>query len=417
MGQVNTPFLVGAGKVDITPPLNVGILMSSMERAWAPFESVRTPLFARAVTIAHDDRRVALISLELLGLSELSVGGYAGFKERIAAATEHAISADNIVLTSTHTHSAPSSLGLTDLYRTPQFRAWFDALVQAIAAALRQAVAAETPCRLATGQVEVDGLATYRRIRTVDGVVLNNVPPPPEKVISSAGPVDKSVRVAALLDARDRPVALLVNAACHPVYEMCIPRVSGDYPGEMSRSLESSHPGATALFLNGAAGNINPPSVSSGAGEAIRHGERLAAAVDGLLGNLRPVAGDALRLARRRLQLPARTVAGDPSPEPLPAEIAALRLGDAAFLFLPGEPFVETGLALYEASPFHDTFIVGYAEDWIGYIPTDQALDEGGYETGPGAWSRVGYGGEGMVRQAGIDLLTLKDARAALANT
>jgi hypothetical protein len=80
-------------------------------------------------------------------------------------------------------------------------------------------------------------------------------------------------------------------------------------------------------------------------------------------------------------------------------------LGNAAFVFLPGEPFVETGLALYAASPCVFTVVAGYAEDWIGYLPTDEAFDEGGYEIGPGAWSVMGRGGEAMVRAAGIEIL------------
>ena len=52
-----------------------------------------------------------------------------------------------------------------------------------------------------------------------------------------------------------------------------------------------------------------------------------------------------------------------------------------AFAFLPGEPFVETALSVREGSPFASTAVVGYAEDYIGYVPTDAAFVEGGYET------------------------------------
>jgi hypothetical protein len=74
-------------------------------------------------------------------------------------------------------------------------------------------------------------------------------------------------------------------------------------------------------------------------------------------------------------------------------------------VFLPGEPFVEIALAIREASPLEFTAVAGYAESYIGYIPTDRAFRNGGYEIGPGAWSRVAPGSEAIVRREAIELL------------
>jgi len=90
---------------------------------------------------------------------------------------------------------------------------------------------------------------------------------------------------------------------------------------------------------------------------------------------------------------------------PVPAEIAALTIGETAFLFLPGEPFVETGLTIRRQSPFRILFSVGYAGSTVGYIPTNQAFDEGGYEIGPGKWSYLACGCELMLRRSAIALL------------
>jgi hypothetical protein len=87
------------------------------------------------------------------------------------------------------------------------------------------------------------------------------------------------------------------------------------------------------------------------------------------------------------------------------ARIGALRLGSAAMVFLPGEPFVEIALAIRQGSPFDFTAVVGYAESYVGYLPTDQAFKNGGYETHPGRWSRVAPGSEQVVRQQAIELL------------
>jgi hypothetical protein len=124
-----------------------------------------------------------------------------------------------------------------------------------------------------------------------------------------------------------------------------------------------------------------------------------------MLGNLPAIKTDQLALRWKAIQLPARTVAGAPDPNGLETRIGALRIGEAAFVFLPGEPFVEIALAIREASPWKFTAVIGYADDYIGYIPTDRAFRNGGYETGPGRWSRVAAGSEPIVRENAIQLI------------
>ncbi|HZP82242.1 MAG TPA: neutral/alkaline non-lysosomal ceramidase N-terminal domain-containing protein [Chthonomonadaceae bacterium] len=394
------PWRVGAGMTDITPPLEVGILMSSLERRWEPFEGVRRPLHARAVVMQRGSRRVALVALDLLGVSGKAFGGRARFKNRIVTASGNTVRPGNLLLAATHSHSAPETLALTDLCHTAAFQAWVETLAERIGQAVREAAASARPCRLAVGTGTAPGHGVYRRIHTTQGILLNHPPIPPEIILSQEGPTDDSVNVAAFLDEAGQPVALLVNATCHPVHEMCLPQISPDYPGEMSIELEHRTPGTVALFLNGAAGNINPPTVSGGPADSVRHGHRLAETVIQTLHHLRPVEGTEFVLKRQAVRLPGRTPTGRPTATPLHTEVAALRLGEAGFVFLPGEPFVETGLAVRASSPYPFTAIVGYAEDSIGYIPTDTAFAEGGYETGPGLWAKVGPGSEPIYRDS-----------------
>jgi neutral ceramidase len=406
------PLLVGGGAADITPPREVGILMSAADRRWEPFEGVRKPLHARAVVLGRGEHRVGLVSLDLLGLCGRAVGGMRAFKRRAVACSDRAVRASHLILTATHTHSAPDSLALTDLHHTEAFKQWADFLAAQIGAALRRAADSMCPCRLAVGIARAEGLAIHRRIKTKRGVVLSHPEPPPDIVLSREGPVDDTVHVAGFIDASQAPRAIVVNAVCHPVHEMCIPLASPDYPGEMGARLERLHPGTTVLYFNGAGGNINPPTVSGGAGKAERHGRELAGIVEAALPTLRPVQGEDLGLLRRTVALPARTRRGLPGRRPLRAELTALRVGSAAFLFLPGEPFVEIGLAIRRSSPFGFTAVAGYAEDYIGYLPTDSAFEEGGYELGPGGWARAGRGSEKIIVRESLTLLRhLSDRR------
>jgi hypothetical protein len=91
--------------------------------------------------------------------------------------------------------------------------------------------------------------------------------------------------------------------------------------------------------------------------------------------------------------------------ERLNTEIVGFHVGSMAFVFLPGEPFVETALGIRARSPFEVTAIVGYAEDYIGYVPTDPSFVEGGYETVFGGWSVLAPGSEPALGEATIALL------------
>jgi neutral ceramidase len=400
----STQLLAGAGRAEITPPLKAGLLMSSIERRWEPFRGVRLPLHARAVAIQQPGISVVLVSLDVLGLAGQALGGWSRFKQRVCAAANELVKADNLILVATHTHSAPESLGLTDISKEAAFRKWVELLIRQVGAAIRHAFKTLRSCRIEVASAEAS-LSIYRRILTTHGVVLSNLTPEPSTIIPRKMPVDDQVNVATFIDSSETIVAMLVNATCHPVHEMCIPLVSPDYPGEMAVALERRHAGATVLFFNGAAGNINPPTACGGPGNARHHGLALAFVVEEALRNaFRPDATE-LSLRRCSVLLPARLADGRPAKRPMRAEIAALRIGETAFLFLPGEPFVETGLAIRRQSPFQHLFIIGYAGNTVGYVPTDDAFDEGGYEIGPGRWSYLAHGSEPTLRKTAITLL------------
>jgi neutral ceramidase len=298
------PYLVGAASVDITPPLEVGLLMSSVEGRWAPFEGTRLPLMARALFLTHGDTQAALVSLDLLGLESTSVGGFDRFKERIVAAADFVVRADELLITSTHTHTAPESIGLTDLCETQAFQDWIEALARSIGQAIRRAARHAVPAQLALGMARAPELCLHRRIRTRRGILLSHPMPPADIILPGTGPVDDSVNVALFLGADARPVGIVVNATCHPVHEMCLPFISPDYPGELCNLL-AGELGCEALFLNGAAGNINPPTVSDGPAAAQAHAARLHRAVLEAMQNTPATAPADARTARTRRGGPA----------------------------------------------------------------------------------------------------------------
>ncbi len=406
-------LLAGAARQDITPPLEVGLLMSSVDGRWAPFEDIRLPLYARAIVLqdpsqegATGRRRIAMVSLDLLTLSGKALGGFNEFKFRISSAAGNSVLPEDIVLACTHTHTAPESGAITDLYRTEGFSEWINLLVERIGRAIGDAAANMTPCRVSYGASTAPGLGIHRRYKTANGIMMSHPEPPAEIVISRDGAVDDSVNVLSFRDEANRLMAVLVNATCHPVYEMCAPRVSPDYPGELTAAIEEEHPGSIALFFNGAAGNINPKYVSAGPVAAREHAARLMLSVEDALNESHGMPSATLAMRRQEFSLPSRLPDGRDVGIEVPAHVTGVRIGRAALVFLPGEPFVETGLALKKSSPLEFTFVVGFSEETVGYVPTEEAFEEGGYEVGFGSWSLLSRGSERILRLRAGQLLS-----------
>jgi neutral ceramidase len=394
----------GAAVIDITPPLDVGLLTSSVRGEWKPFQSARTPLKARALVLELGEQRVALLSLDLLGLSNVAVGNWLRFKRALARGTLGLFHPDNIVVTCTHTHNAPESAAVTDLHRTPQFRAWLKDLRKNLSQVLLDSQAAARECAVSLATTELNNFSLNRRIPTEAGIVMSDLLQPIASELFRREPIDRRVRTLQFNGLDGSSIATVVHAVCHPVHEMCLPHISWDFSGEMCRALEEQPDVGTALFFNGAAGDVNPPTVSEGAKAAVRHGRALAEAVALSLQQRQTVRTKQLQFHRRITHLPMRSLKGRPILRTRIAYLSALRLGDLAIVFVPGEIFSQTGLAIEEASPFRNTLVVGFSESSIGYVPPRHLFQEGGYEIGPGKWSFLKEDAESMLRKE-IDLL------------
>jgi hypothetical protein len=89
------------------------------------------------------------------------------------------------------------------------------------------------------------------------------------------------------------------------------------------------------------------------------------------------------------------------------AEVMALRIGSVGIVGLPGEGFCEMGLAIKQASPAKHTIVIELANDAVGYLPTREAYDQGGYEVTPGATLYAPGCGERLVESASRQLKDL----------
>ena len=166
---------------------------------------------------------------------------------------------------------------------------------------------------------------------------------------------------------------------------------------------------------NGCCGNINPNDYFTGTRRNhLQIGALLADATDAAWPNLKPLKTFAPRIASTRVMLNRRSYSEaeiakakdiatrmvtknlgtvtmaeavciletiSKQNEPLSVEVQAIAFSDdAAIVALPGEIFVELGLALKKQSPFKHTMIAELANGSIGYIPDSRAYPQGNYE-------------------------------------
>jgi neutral ceramidase len=265
-------------------------------------------------------------------------------------------------------------------------------------------------------------LGVNRRLPALDGIRLAPNP---------AGHVDPEVLVLRFRPARDGaaggseppPIATLVNYACHPSsLGATAQSISSDFVGAMRRRSEQRDGGLT-LFLQGAAGDIDPLSkgadwsIPDAAGELLAGDVALASRQEGLVtGPLmssraviavpRGGAQSAVAIEAELLDLEgrmaalaqeddggrwwleikisesiAKLVALRAGLEPtIDAEISAIRCGDCAIAFVPAELFSSLGRTIKDESPFPHTMVVGYTDGMLWYVPTRSAFAEGGYE-------------------------------------
>lgn len=393
-------LFAGVAAADITPPYEVGLLTSSVRETYESFNSTRLPLKTRVLALKRSETTKVIVSLDLLGLTDTSVNGWVDFKKSIAGS----LSPENIIITCTHTHTAPESVGLTRLYTTDSYKNWLMQVKAQIRKAVWSAVNDVRPCTVSLNSTILKNYSLQRRIPSENGILLSDAVQPVTYELIERFPVDHRVRALRFYDSTGKAISTLVHAVCHPVNEMCIPGISPDYPGEMCLALESLPNQGLPIFLNGAAGDINPPTVSDGSQASINHGKALAEAVYHQKDSNIPD-HEFLRSGHIEHQFNSRSGYELASVRDAMARINAITLGSCAILFLPGEPFVEIALEIERRSPFPNTVIAGYSENSIGYIPTAKALKEGGYEIGPAKWSYLEEDADNILIEVSLNLL------------
>jgi hypothetical protein len=401
-------------------------------------------LAAKAVVLRQGNESAALVSCDIIGLSpEVSS------RARKRASRETGIPAENILIAATHSHTGPLYFGALKKYlhdkavaehgSDPYEKVDYPArLARRIAKAIAKADAAARPVRLEAGSAEQQGLAFNRRFHMKNGTVRFNPGVQNPDIVRVAGPIDPEVGIVFLrqADTGDN-IAALINFALH-LDTVGGSEYAADYPFYVEQTLREKYgKDLTLLYGTGTCGDINHIDVTKR--ERLKTdyiGKTLAETVIAKAESLKTVAQPSLAVRSEIVEVPLQRY----SPEEIarahenikkigtkelsfleqveaykilaiemrrsrtiPLEVQVFRLSrDVAIVGLPGEVFVDLGLAIKKASPFAHTLVIELCQDAPGYIPTKKAFAEGSYET---VNSRIAPGGGEEMAKAAIRLL------------
>ncbi|HYK64312.1 MAG TPA: neutral/alkaline non-lysosomal ceramidase N-terminal domain-containing protein [Patescibacteria group bacterium] len=437
----------GAARIRLDP--SAGLAMIGYGNRVGRNAGVHDDLAAQALVLSDGRNKVAIAGVDLLAIGIRIADD---IRARVAAKTD--IPADSVLVCATHTHSAPAF----NIFATPHTDAkpsegrdlaWERALPAKIADAIIAANDRLEPATLRAAAARFT-LGTNRRLLRPSHQI--------QIAANRSGPADGEVLALGAYRPDGSAIAFLMNYPCHGVV-LCEDNLlySRDWPGFAMDEIEGASAGdrrPISIFIQGATGNIDPRSrgnfevaeqfgreMGRTAFDALAHTQSIAEArvtVRRITLNLtlkdngadlaiaRACAeqtqasldshrgGDGYQLKRLR-DHHAQSLAAlgalelleeqnrrdrrvDLNRRELATAMTIVTVGDIALVGIPGELFVELGLEIKSNPHFAHTFVAGYCNDLIGYIPTRDAYPQRGYEV---ETARVAAGsGETVVETA-----------------
>lgn len=381
-------FQAGTAKVEITPSAE-----SAVDLLGQPLR-LRDPLFARVLVLKDEKLSVAIVSVDLIVFAS----------QKVIAEARSKWGVDHVILSATHTHAGMAPRGMIikpptapDWTRSGKAPAetvdwpglsadpWYAKTETKIVAAIGQAMQNRFPARIVVGKGPFESAYMAHNRRLVrDGRVSALWENPDRRPTQ---PIDPTVGVIRVEDLSGKPRAFAVHYACHPVALMGTGVVSRDFPGAMVDFVEQElGEGCMGMFLQGAQGDLDPYDLHNLRGEnrfniARQAGISLGKGALRLAKELRGSGQSPnLQVKESLLTIPNRN--GNKTTDVGLLTVVINR--DLAFVAIPGEPFIQHQLDLTEKSPITNTFILGLAyhgqgTPFVVYIPTVQAVREGGY--------------------------------------
>lgn len=369
----------------------------------------RTPLFAKALVLSNDEEDLAIVTLDLIGLGKEDCDRTAEMINDQAG-----IKPESVMISCSHTHAAPYTvpfLGWNDVEKE-----YVEKVTAKVVEVVEEAKNGLQKASLGTGYALLPHIVYNRRFITRNMKVVTRwmqMPMPKNEILMPEGPTDPELKVFVVRDARGHPICLLWNFAAHNVFSVG-DQYSADLPYLVQRGLDERigrH--VPALYLAGCGGNTSfNGSLEDVAGwvsdaamavqmdvpcdPMIYLGSRKDEAVLPIRDysefwsefDIKLKFPEALDTYREELEMLREEGANA-----IVTSVQAFRMGNFALVGMPGEPFVEFGLEIKEKSPFLETHVAGYTNDFPGYVIPRRAFEYAGYESWTARSAKIGPGG------------------------
>ncbi len=415
----------GFGRSNITPPM--GIPISGYYKVRFA-EGVLDELRVNALALQEGETTTVILSLDNCGVNQFICNRY-----RKLASEATGIPAENIYITSTHTHTGPE----IDFDSDEPFVKYYSEFVGLrIADAALFAIKDLKPATMGYGKGTAPNVAFIRRYVMKDGSVKTNPGVNNPDIVRPIGETDEEVSVLRF-NREGAETLVLVNFANHPDV-VGGNLISADWPGLLVRDVEKFLDNTKCIFLNGAQGNVNHVNVHPTGGylndmfmdfddvsRGYPHAEYIARVVMGgvlqaydkvkyvdnteLICKVKMISVPANTATKEQLveahrindlhkagkdsELPyegmmlttvvaeaERMVRFENGPEAFDMPLSSIAIGPVAIIGLPGEPFTEIGKALKKTEGFEMVIPNCIGNGYEGYFPMQDSYDEGGYE-------------------------------------
>lgn len=388
-GTAAAQLRAGVARVDITPSVPSMPMYGYANRRCGPSNGTHDALTGKVLVLESGGTRVAMVTTDLGSL----------VSEPLRRQVADRLGIDTLLLSASHTHSAPAFLPFGSAPSTSDVaRAYQADLEGRLFRAIEEAASSLFPARLAVGRGSLQ-LGYNRLLVRDDGrarALFDNLDRVPY------GPVDPEVVVVRVEDASGTPKAMLVHYAVHPVVlgpTNC--KFSADYPGVVQATVEQALPGTQVMFVQGGAGDVNPLFQGRSGDEAAdfalvdRLGRLLAGEVlrvNGHVAPLKPV-NTPLRVKREVQTFQDRWTADTT----IDVGLTTVLIGDElAIATLPGEPMHRLQRLWKEQADVPVALFWGYTWSaggtWAGYIPDLRSAAYGGYGADVSTRLEVGAG-------------------------
>jgi hypothetical protein len=387
---------MGSTRVNITP--EVPVPMTGYASRTEPYTGVHDSLFATALYFESPDNALLLITADLIGYSFQFIEET---RKRISA--EIGMVPENIVISAVHNHGAPVSKAYErDVPETVE--EYVQDLQDTFVAISVQASESLTPVKMGTGKSHCE-LNINRRAEFADGGIWLGR--------ASDKPCDHEVSITRFDDLENRTLAVLINWPCHATASgPGNTQITGDWPGAASRYFnEQAGDEVVVAITAGASGDINPiygPGNDFNEIEAVGYHVGKTAWESYQQISTLPV--ETLEALNTTLILPGKKRGEDRFPqetyEPGPdveISLTTFRIGHLVLAGISGELMNEIGTDIKKKSPFSNTVIMTHCNGSSGYICTDKAFAEGGYEI---QVTRLMPGAETVVRSELLQMIS-----------